>query len=216
MPGSLSGDGVEIRATATAYGPKSIDLLATQVAGLRGADLLAPVTVLVASNPVAVATRRALAAQPGGIANAEFLTVGALAERLGSARLSAAGCQPVSAPLVRAAIRAVLFEAPGIFEGVAEHPATELALSRTYRELRAVPDTALNTIAEKSERAADVVRVCREARKRLAGGWYDEEDLLTAAAAELNEGADPELRPTIVHLLPGLSLNETRFLQARY
>jgi RecB family exonuclease len=77
-----------------------------------------------------------------------------------------------------------------------------------------VPDTALNTIAEKSERAADVVRVCREARKRLAGGWYDEEDLLTAAAAELNEGADPELRPTIVHLLPGLSSNETQFLQA--
>lgn len=205
---------MEIRATATAYGWPSVDLLARQVAGLKGADPLAPVTVIVATNPVAVATRRALAARPGGIANVEFLTVGALAERLGTARLSAAGCRPVSAALVRAAIRAVLFEAPGIFEGVADHPATELALSRTYRELRVVPDSALNAIGECSERAGDVVRVCQEARKRLSGDWYDEEDLLIAAAAALNEGTDPAVRPTIVHLLPGLSSSELHFLQA--
>lgn len=204
---------MEIGVTATAYGGPSVGLLAAQVASLKGADPLAPVTVLVASNPVAVATRRALAAQAGGIANVEFMTVSALAERLGTARMSAAGCRPVSAALVRAAIRAALFEAPGIFEGVADHPATEQALSRTYRELRVVPDAALNAVAECSERAADVVRVCREARKRLSGSWYDEEDLLVAAAAALSEGTDPEVRPTIVHLLPGLSSGEIHFLQ---
>ncbi len=205
---------VTIEARVTAYGRAAVEMLAAQADELKGGDRLAPVTVVVASNYVAVAARRALAARPGGIANVTFVTLHRLAERLGAAKLAGAGRRPVSAPVIAAAMRAVLDEAPGVFAPVADHPATEQALVTAHRELRAVPDAALDAVAECSARASDVVRIHRAVRKRLVGAWHDEEDLLVAAAGALRSGASPEIGPVVVHLLRDLTTGEADLVQA--
>ncbi len=199
---------------STAHGTAALKLLANQVVELKGTDPLSPVTVVVASNSLAVATRRDLAARSGGIANVQIATIGAIAHDLGAAQIGQSGRQAASASLITAALRAVLHEAPGVFEPVADHPATAQALAKAYRELRRVPETAARAVAERSARAADVVRICRDAHKRLAARWYDDEDLLAAATDELQSAAHPEIGPVIVHLLPELSASEARFLHA--
>ncbi len=197
-----------IEATVTAYGRAAVELLAAQLAELKGGDRLAPVIVVVPSNYMAIGARRALAGRPGGIANVTFVTLYRLAERLGAAVLAAAGRRPVSAPVIAAAMRAVLDEAPGVFAPVADHPATEQALVTAYRELRAVPDAALDAVTACSVRASDVVRIHRAVRERLSSAWHDEEDLLLAAAGPLRSGAAAEIGPVVVHLLADLTTGE--------
>ncbi len=192
---------VDVRGQTTAYGRAAVDLLARQVVDLKAGEPLAPVTVLVASNYAAVAARRALAARPGGVANVSFLTLHRLAERLGAARLAAAGRRPVSAPVVGAAVRAVLAAEPGMFAPVADHPATERALVAAHRELAAVPGAALDAVAERSSRASDVVRIHRAVGALLGGNWYGEHDLLGAAAETCAGGAAGQSGPVIAHLL---------------
>jgi hypothetical protein len=109
------------RVQAVPYGRAAIEVLAGQVRALKAGDPLAPVTVVVASNYAAIAARRALAAQPGGIANVTFLTLHRLAEHLSGTRLNKAGRKPVSAPVVAAAVRGALDTDPGVFQAVADH-----------------------------------------------------------------------------------------------
>ena len=78
--------------------------------------------------------------------------------------LAGAHRRPVSTPVLAAAVRSVLADAPGMFAPVADHPATEAALVDAYRELSAVDDTALDALARTGRRAADVVRITRRAR----------------------------------------------------
>lgn len=189
--------------TATAYGPPAVELLAGQVLTAKGADRLAPVTVIVPSNYAAVSTRRSLAGRPGGVANVTFLTLFRLAERLGAASLAAAGRRPVSAPVLAQAVRSVLETDPGVFGPVADHPATELALVRSTRELGALTEDALAAVAACSARAADVVRIAGQVRARLASDWYDEHDLVHAATLAVQDGAVAS--PVVVHLLQELS-----------
>jgi ATP-dependent helicase/nuclease subunit B len=141
------------------------------------------------------------------------VTLHRLAERLGAAALAGAQRRPVSAPVIAAAIGAVLDEAPGVFAPVADHPATDQALVAAYRELRAVPDAALDALAECSARASDVVRIHRAGEERLVGAWHDEEDLLAAAGA-LRSGATSEIGPVVVHLLPDLTTGGADLVQA--
>lgn len=195
-------------------GAAASDLLAHQVRQLKEVDLLRPVTVVVASNFLSVATRRGVAAHPNGIANAKFTTINSLAAEMGGYRLRAAGRRRASAPLITAALRAALHEAPGVFGPVASHPATEQALANAYRELRRIPETAALAVAHCSARAADVVRLRRDAHKRLSGRWYDDQDLLVAATDELESAPHPEIGPVIVHLVPELSASAARFLHA--
>jgi ATP-dependent helicase/nuclease subunit B len=201
-------------ATTTAYGRPAIDLLADQITQLKDGDPLAPVTIIVRSNFVSVSTRRALAARPGGIANVTFLTVRRLAEQLGAAVLAESGRRPVSAPVTAAAVRAALTESPGIFSPVADHPATEQALAAAHRELRTVPDAALDAVATCSPRAFDVVRIHRSVRERIFNSWYDEEDLLVAAADAVNSGLASDPGPVIVHLLSEFTSGEAGLVQA--
>ncbi len=194
-------ENVPVEGHATPYGREAVALLARQVLEIKGGDPLAPVTVVVVSNYVAVAARRALAARPGGIANVSFLTLHRLAERLGATTLAAAGRRPVSAPVIAAAVRGVLDDEPGVFAPVADHPATERALVGAHRELAAVPDDALDLVAACSPRAHHVARIHRAVRARLEGDWYDEHDLLVAAAEAWSRRATAESDPVIVHLL---------------
>lgn len=206
------------------YGRAAAEALRQAVAEAKRGDPLQPVSVVVPSNHVGVATRRLLASgrlgpvseRGTGIAAVSFLTVYRLGELLGAASLAAAGRRPVSTPVVGAALRAVLAERPGVFAPVAGHPATETALVGAYRELRDLSNGALDALAGQSRRAADVVRLQRAARRRLDGDWYDEEDLLDAAIASLDD--DPSLATglgsVVVHLPERLTGHGADLLRA--
>jgi ATP-dependent helicase/nuclease subunit B len=189
------------------YGAPALERLAALVDDAQRADRLAPVTVVVPTNYVGVATRRALARR-GGLAGVSFLTAYRLAELLGAARLARDGRRPVSTPVLAAAVRQALRRVPGCFEAVREHPATEQALVTAHRELRDVGAGALATLARASERAGDVVRIHRDVTAQLAAEWYDEADLLAAATAVVHEGAPSvaALGTVVVHLPQRLSV----------
>ena len=205
---------MEIESTTTPYGRPALELLGSQIIELKDGDPLAPVTVLVASNYMALATRRALASRPGGIANVNLMTMRGFAEQFGARHLTEAGRRPVSQPLITSAIRAVLAEAPGLFGAVADHPATEQALTTAYRELRNVTDQAADAVADCSARASDVVRICREARNRLSDNCYDEDDLLIASTQEFEHNPHPEIGPLVIHLLPDLTYRQSDLVSA--
>jgi ATP-dependent helicase/nuclease subunit B len=177
----------------------------------KGDEPLTPVSIVVPSNYVGVATRRLLAsgalgpvAHRGiGVAAVSFVTVYRLAELLGSTRLAASDRRPVSTPVIAAALRAALAERPGIFAPVAGHAATETALIAAYRELRDLSVGALDALARKSDRAADVVRLHRAARASLVSNFYDEEDLLDSAAETLRTDRQAAERlGTVIAYLP--------------
>jgi ATP-dependent helicase/nuclease subunit B len=197
------------------YGqPAARALLDAVVAGKHG-DPLAPVTVVVPTNYVGVAARRLLAGgtlgrvtdRGEGVAGVTFVTAYRLAELLGAPRLAGAHRRPVSTPVLAAAVRAVLTDAPGMFAPVANHPATEAALVDAYRELSVVDDAALDALVRTGRRAADVVRITRRARAALAPAWYDERDLMDAAVEAIEAGIPllDDLGAVVVHLPQELS-----------
>ncbi len=192
------------------YGRPAAEELRSAISLAKGDEPLAPVTIVVPSNYVGVATRRLLASgalgsvcgRGIGVAAVSFVTVYRLAELLGSSQLAGSGRRPVSTPVIAAALRSALTSQPGIFAPVAGHAATETALVAAYRELRDLSEGALNALARSSDRAADVVRLHRTARASLESEFYDEEDLLTSAAEALrkDETAARRLGTVIVYL----------------
>lgn len=202
------------------YGQEASHALRAAVARAKASDVLAPVTVVVPANHVGVAVRRQLAsgscgpvhgARPGLVA-VTFLTPYRLAELLGAARLAHAGRRPVSTPVIAAALRAALRHDAGLFSPVAAHQATERALVAAYRELRDLDPSSLDRLAATGQRAADVVRLHRDARHRLAGAWYDEEDLTVAAADALDASVAGQLGAVVLHLPQRLSRHVTTML----
>lgn len=212
-----------MRVTWVSYGSAASRALRDAVARAKGGDPLAPTTVIVPSNHVGVSARRLLASGAmgpvtgtgRGVAAVDFVTPYRLAELLGSAALAGSGRRPVSTPVLAAAFRHALAEAPGVFEPVADHPATEQALISSYKELRDLPDALLGRLAGASPRAGDVVRLCRAVRSRLAAAWYDEEDLMVAAVEALaRPGTAARLGGVVVHLPQRLSLHAGRLVGA--
>ncbi len=178
-----------LRVEWTGYGRDAAVALRDAVAGAKGGEPLAPVTVVVPSNHVGVASRRLLSsgslgpvAGGIGLAAVTFVTTYRLAELLGASVLAGQRKRPVSTPVLAAAMRAELAINPGLFEPVKQHPATESALVSTYRELRDLSPAALDALGASSDRAQEVVRLHRAARAQLETAWSDEEDLLVTAA----------------------------------
>lgn len=211
-----------IRLLTTHYGRAAAQALRDRIVAAKGGDPLRPVTVVVPTNYVGVSARRLLASgtlgpiaeRGNGLAGLTLVTVYRLAELLGAPRLAAAGRRPVSTPIVAAAIRRVLADESGIFAGVAEHPLTEDALVRAYRELSEVSPSTLDTLAAQSPRAAEVVRVRRAARRLLEDDWFEEADLMGSAASAVADGSPvlPDLGTVIVHLPQDLSLPAARLV----
>jgi ATP-dependent helicase/nuclease subunit B len=170
-------------------GPDAIRLLRQAISGRQAGDRLAPVTVVVPSNYSALSLRRGLAAVPPGLVNVGFVVLGRLAELLGAPRLAASGRRPLPAAVLAHAMRQAVAADPGVFKEVAAHPATERALVRAYRDLRGLSPPAVRALARQSERSADVVRLVSAVRARLAPDWYDEQDLLDAAAQAVADGS---------------------------
>ncbi len=130
---------------------------------------------------MAVATRRSLARRRH--IGVDCLTLPKLAERLAGEALAEQRQRLASAAELAAAVRRVL-QTPvaGSFWEVREHPATERALVDTHRRLGELDEHQLDAVAKSSPRAADIVAISRQVRRRLAAeGLHDERDLLVAA-----------------------------------
>ncbi|AXH95504.1 PD-(D/E)XK nuclease family protein [Ornithinimicrobium avium] len=188
----------------TTYGRPALDALRDVVAELKQDDPLHPVTLIVPSNICGIAARRHLAhgVHPGrpAIAGLWITTLPRLAEQLAAPRLTSDGRRPATRALVGATVRGVLRGEPGIFGEVADHPSTARALARAHHDLRDVDETACHAVAGTSGLCADVVRVHRATRERIARGHYDETDLLHTASATLTPERAAELGSVVIYL----------------
>ncbi len=196
------------------YGRSAREALAAAIAAAKDGDALAPVTVIVPANYVGLGLRRSLAEQ-APLVNVRFQVAGRTAELLGGASLAHDQRKPL-VPWVRMeAIRAALREDAGIFGPVAGHAATARQLARAFDDLRDASPTTLDQLAGLSPRAADVVRLMRRTRE-LTAAYYDESDLMWAAAAAVARG-DPAAREAgalVLYLPRRLSEAMVRLLEA--
>ena len=187
-----------ITATFTRHGAACFDVLADAVRAAQGDDRLAPITVIVPTNTAGVMARRALGHR-GGAANVEVLTLYRLAELLGARSLAGASRTPVSTPVVDLAIRDALARTgPGLYGEVAHHPSTVVVAPQPLprasggRTRRARRRSA-------APRGSEPARILVEVARMLSQGWYDEGDLLEAAAIAAQVSLPSRFRRLIVH-----------------
>ncbi len=195
----MAGRGAALRLVD--YG-RARETLAEVVAGLKGGDPLAPVTVVVASNLAGLDTRRWLAGRQA-LANVRFLVVERLAELVAAPRLEARGMRPRSRWLWMEELRTAAGRADEPLRNVAHHPATLRRLAALAADLRGVPDGVLDLLEQRGERLVTAaVRAVREA-EAAARELYDDHDLITEAAAAFDDG-DPGTREAgaVVWYLP--------------
>lgn len=179
------------------YGRPASEALAAAVAAAKGDDPLAPVTVVVSSNFIGLASRRLLAsgvlaptgARPVGIANVSFVTPFRLAEQVGAGLLLES--RPITNPVLGAAVRRVLATDPGPFAPVREHEATEAALAALFAELSNVDEAGLESILDEGSAAAELAVRYHRAISGQLSGFHTERDLALAAAdrVDLSENA---------------------------
>ena len=199
----------------TELGDAAHERLADTITALKAGHALAPVAVIVPSNYVGIAARRAIGRR-GGLAAVTFLTPYRLAELLGAPAVARTGRRPVSTPVIAGAVRAVLADAPGHFAGVHTHPATERSLLRAHRALSEVGPAGHAAVAATSGRAADVVRVHRAVADLLRPAFSNEQDLVDAAVAAMADHHPvlDELGPAIAFLPQRLGSGHTRLLRS--
>ncbi|MXW76973.1 MAG: hypothetical protein F4Z58_13230 [Acidimicrobiaceae bacterium] len=199
----------------TGYGEPAHAALANTVERYKREDPLSPVSVIVWSNYMGIAARRGLG-QRRGVAAVNFLTPYRLAELLGSAAVAATGRRPISTPVLAGAVRAALSDAPGRFEGVHTHPATEQSLVRAHRTLSELPADTLRKISGASHRTADVVRVYHAVNRRIEADYSNEQDLVDAAIDTIASGTPipAELGRPILFLPQRTGNNQIRLLRA--
>ena len=173
----------------TAYGEAAHDALAVAVGVHKATDPLKPVTVIVPSNYIGIACRRALANRRG-VAAVDITTLYRLADRLGSGRLASSKRRPVSTPLLAGATRAVLGSEPGRFAGVQHHHSTERSLIKAHRALAELPPNELAQLAAKSPRTADVVRIFHAVNAKISQHFFNEQDLIAAAIQAIHTNAN--------------------------
>lgn len=206
------------RVETTPYGVAALVRLRDVVTELKRDDPMTPVTILLPNNTAGLTARRFLAAGSGperqGIAGLHLETLPRLAEQLAASGL--APRRPATGPIVAASWRAALATAPGVFGGVADHPATIQALASAHRELRDLTDPALDAVAATSTLAADLVRLHRSVTATLAESWYDTTHLLVAATSRIRShpGAAAELGALVLYLPQELTRAEAGLVEA--
>ena len=176
---------VDVPVDVVGFGRPATEALARRIASAKHAHPLDRVTVIVPSNTAGLSVRRLLASGAlggTGLANVDLVTPFRLAELLGS--VAVGDRRPLTSAVLAAAARDVLRAEPGMFDGVADHAATQAAVVSLYGELsRALPPT-LAGIAASGHRGSEVVRIVRAVAARLHD-HHDEDDLATAAAARV-------------------------------
>lgn len=182
------------RLVTTPFGAAALVHVRSAVMDAKEGDALAPVTIVVPTDRIGVGVRRGLArgghADARGIAGVSVLTLRRLAETIAAAPLAAQGRRPVTQPVLVSALARLLDEQPGQFASIAEHPETSKALARAHDELSLLGPRAVARVATTGPVVADVVRLHHATRDLLAADYYDEVDLLKAAADLLRRGPD--------------------------
>ena len=193
------------------YGAAAVDALAGEVARAKAGEPLRPVTVVVPSNYAGVATRRALARR-GGVAGLTVVTLYRLAELLAGPALARSGRIPVSSPVVSTAVRTALAEEPGLFGPVADQPSTVEALRRAHRELRDLGPEERRMLGQDA-RSAAVLAIDARVTALLQGQWFDETDLMAAAAVAVG-GDTADVGPLVVFLPQDVTSHGALLLRA--
>lgn len=187
-----------------------------EIARSRAADPLAPVTVLVPSHAAALQMRRRLVRE-GPFAAVRFETLPRIAEILGAGRLAAADRRPLARPIGDYVAQVVARQSRGRLEGIRDLPGYARALRQIFRRLRrggiATGDEPTGTL---SGHLPEILRLYRIYRERTAA-FYDEEDLLDAAADAIAAGQAGALADlgALYVVPPGpLTASGVRLLQA--
>lgn len=158
------------------------------VADVKRDDPMAPVTVIVPNNLAGRTVGWRLAAGLGdgrrGIAGIRITTLARMAESVAARHLHPR--RPLLPSILTAAWRAELSAAaraqePWVFADVWDHPATVSALVQAYRDLREVREAELPA-EPKGTVPAETIRLAGLVRSRLAGDWYDQQDLFARAS----------------------------------
>ncbi len=184
-----------MRATAP-----SREAMLDAIAAGRRADPLAPVTVISPSHLAALQMRRALA-ERGPYAAVRFETLPRLAELLGAGRLAAEGRRPLARPIGDHLAERVGREALAPLTPIADMPGFGRALRRLFARLRRGGLTGGEPAPPGHAHLAEVMRLYGLWREEIAA-FYDEEDLLDAAADAV--AADPAVAAELgaLHLVP--------------
>jgi ATP-dependent helicase/nuclease subunit B len=165
------------------YGRPAGEALAAAVGSAKGGAPLAPVTVIVGSNFAGLTARRLLGAGVvggGGIANVAFVTPFRLAELVASDLLL--DRQPLTNPVLGAAVRLALADDPGPFARVKDHLATEASLASLYAELSNLSDSALQRIQTEGGAAGRRAMAFQRSIAKHLDGFHGEADVARAAA----------------------------------
>src|ERR1700719_2371182 len=184
--------------------------LAAAVAGAKGSDPLAPVTVVGPSAYAALFARRALGALPGaqgcpGIANVNCTTVDKVTRQLGAPVLAAQGLRLAPGPVDLEAIRVRALEARGWLADLVGHPRGLVALRDALGELRRCPAPTIVALGRRRGRIGDLANLLDAVRAHLHGrGFADTVDLAEAAAlAARRSAASVRTLGPVVCLDPG-------------
>lgn len=188
-----------------------------QIAARRAADPLAPVTVIVPTRLAGLQLRRRLA-RLGPFANARFEVASRVAELVAAADLARSGRRPLARPIGDYAAAAVARESVGPLASVADLPGYARALRQTFRRFRMAGFSNGEDVPalDDGSQLSEIARLFDRWRA-LTAGFYDQEDLLEAAAARLRASPGevlPELGTVYVVLPARRSAAEATFLDA--
>ncbi len=156
----------------------------------RANDPLAPVTVVVPSHLAGIQLRRRLA-EGNAFASVRFETLPRLAEIIAAGDLASAGRSPLARPIGDYVAKEVARRAGAHLAAVRDLPGFGPALRGVFRRLRRGGIRAADDVRDRTDaRLAEVLRLYGLFRAETAA-FYDDEDLLDAAAAAVAR------RPTV-------------------
>lgn len=182
--------------------PPSLEAMLAEIAAGRAADPLAPVTVICPTHLSALQMRRTLAGMTDFTA-VRFETLPRLAELIGAGRLAAAGRRPMARPIGDHLAEHVAAGARPPLDPIRELPGFSRALRRLFARLRRAGLRGGEPLpaAVTDPHLAEVIRLYGLWREGIAA-FYDEDDLLDAAADALEEDPGRAAELGAVHLVP--------------
>lgn len=186
------------------------------IAAARKRDPLAPVTVIAPSHDAALQMRRRLA-RSGAYAGVRFEVLPRLAELIAGGSLAAAGLRPLARPIGDYLAQRVAAQSQGPLAKVKDLPGHGRTLRQIFHRLRRGgirgPSDVPCSCGEKMDEVLRLYGLYREA----AAGFYDQEDVLEAAAREVASGRAAALADLgAVYVAPpsALSAGAQAFLDA--
>lgn len=191
--------GVIVNLDVVAYGRPASAALASAVRAAKADRALAPVTVIVPSNLAGLSARRLMGAS-SGVVNVSFLTAATLARQLAADQLL--HLHPLTTPVLGAAVRRTLAEAPGPFASVRDHMATEVALASLHTHLADLDHGTLDRMLLDGGRSAAVaIGLHRRIASHLTD-THDDAALARAATSRPDLAAAVEPLGHVVWHLP--------------